>query len=151
MKICNNCGSGNDNSRVICVDCGCSLKSAQENDSHLAEEFFLLEERKEKRRLLWQRIVMVLYPVLAVPLYVVCVVKEPVLWWMLFLLVGFCYLIYYLSVFQPKTLFILEHFMKIDHVEQVEPSDWWYLSNQIAGYLMWGLGIGILCYISIFS
>ena len=50
----------------------------------------------------------------------------------------------YLGVYKPEILFKIQYFFSIRDLDQAEPSDWYLMSSQIGGILIWVLGIGLL-------
>lgn len=147
MKICQHCGSMNSEQKTLCSSCGGQLSGDSTQGKKFMNDFFQKEERKEKRKLLFQKVVLLLYFFITVPIFILCVIREPQLWWLLLLCEALFGGMYYLSVLKPKALFFLEHCMHVDNIESVEPSEWYYISNKIGGYLFLLFGMGMMIYV----
>ena len=150
MKYCHRCGTENENDLLFCQGCGKPLqKNAREKSVKMAQDETNAQERKETRRQkagYWLMGGMyVLYFILGTILIVTGKAQEmdvgtlPVVLLMLFF-PGFGYL----SLYKPEIMFKLQHLLSIRDVDQAEPSDWYIISNQIGGVILWALGIGLL-------
>lgn len=147
MKLCPKCNTENSDSQVLCENCNSPLLTAKSIETQgKAEEFFIHEEKKERRNRFLSVLPFVLYYLLSLPLGIRCFWEErdllPVLLIQLFLP-----LVSYLLRFHAKGLFVLEHMFQIEHPEEVEPSDWYYLCSHISAYIL--LILGIYCLLRI--
>ncbi len=141
MKVCKKCGFENPNANVTCQSCFAVLDQTESKKTSKA--FFEKLEKKEKRKRQFHYVLMILYLLITIPLWVLSIVQGPVpLGAMLLelLLILFCLLSYYLSLFHPDFLFELSHMFSISNLHAVQPSDWYYISTAISGYLFLGIG-----------
>ncbi len=150
MKYCHRCGTENENDQLFCQGCGKPLqKNAREKSMKMAMEETELQQKLEIRR---QKMaywllggMYLLHFILGFLLIVTGKAREmdvgvlPVLLLMT-LFPGFGYL----GVYKPEILFKIQYFFSIRDLDQAEPSDWYLMSSQIGGILIWVLGIGLL-------
>jgi len=149
MKICPYCQSQNPDSAVLCTECMKSIGGiAPEPESYTEDilaKFFKKEERREKRHNFLMYFALVIYYVICVPIYILLIISDgpffPLILITVFLSIG-----YYLCIFKPRFLFMLEHISTIDNIDDVELSDWYFLSCKIGGFLMLAAGLGFAVY-----
>lgn len=152
MKICPYCQSQNPDSAVLCTECMNSIggiKPEPENYSdEIVNKIFEKEERKEKCQSIIQYIALIIYFVVCISAYISLIVHNGPFYPLIFvtLILG---LGYYLCVFKPRFLFMLEHISCIDNIDDVDISDWYFISNKISGFCMLLFGIGYAIYMCI--
>ena len=150
MKYCHRCGTQNEKGQLFCQGCGKPLqKNAREKSMKMAQAETELQKKREIRREKMGPFLLggmyALYLIFGFILIVMGKAQEmdvgvlPVLLVML-LFPGFGYL----GIYKPEILFKIQHLFSIRDVDQAEPSDWYIISNQIGGILLWVLGLGLL-------
>lgn len=151
MKICPYCQSQNPDSAVLCTECMKSIGGIAPEPERYKEDivarFLEKEERREKRHDFLLHFAIIAYYIICVPVYILLIIADgpffPVIFITALLSLG-----YYLCIFKPKFLFMLEHRTTIDNIDDVELSDWYFLSSKICGFLMLGTGLGFAIYTS---
>lgn len=146
MKICPKCSATYKDDVYMCAECMTTLVSSDINSGELSEKFFKQEEQKEKRIDFINRLLIPLYYLIYIPIAAMCVIKEPEIFVVMIILM-FCPLLYYLSVFKPESLFYFEHMLKINNIEDAEPSYWYVFTSKLGGYLTLILGIAMAVYL----
>ena len=148
MKICKDCGYENPNSANACEKCSNILDD--EIIEVTTEDFFKKRERKEKITKQINYLLLIIYYILTILLYFIIAKNEIgaenigfgiLLFFMLFVVFPG---MYYLSVFHPDVIFEFSHIADISNISDVQPSDWFYFTTRLSGYIFLGLGI-FLC------
>ncbi len=154
MKICPFCQSQNPDSAVLCTECMNSIggiKPEPENHSdEILNALLRKEERKEKRQIIIERIALIIYFAVSILAYLFVIINKGAFYPLIFVTLLFG-LMYYLCVFKPRFLFMLEHISCIDNIDDVEISDWYFISNKIGGFCCLLIGIGLAIYTCIKS
>ena len=149
MKICPECSFENPDTESVCQKCYASLSDIYSSDSsEKTEEFFAKIERKEKILKFIHIALIPLYYAICLPLSVMCYLKIKTAG-VLFLIFLFLPLLYYFSIFKPEAIFYLQHMFEIDNIDEVEISDWYYISSRFGGYLILAFGIFAIIRISV--
>lgn len=147
MKICPKCGMNNKDDAKLCMECSASLHCINVKEACNTEEFFACEERKDRRKKRIHLLMIPLYYVIYITFFVLCLLKttESIVLLLIPLLFP---ALYYLSIFHPDAIFRFQHMFDISNLEDVEPSDWYYFSSKLGGYLILVLGlfIAISCF-----
>lgn len=147
MKTCPKCHTDHADSAVHCILCGASLETVDKNINagEYVEEYLNREEQKEKRKRRIPYLALGLFTALYIALSVMYFVQQGMKY---FFAVFFTYLLcavfFLFSAVYPKVLFIIEHFTKIENIDTAEPSEWYYISSKIGGYIILVLGIVFL-------
>ncbi len=147
MKTCSKCNTDNPNNALHCMVCGAKLGAAAEtqNTEAYVDAMFAREERKIR----WERrlhcVALGCFAVLYAVLCVMLVRQQDAE--VLFAAMGIfalCIFGFVLCVFFPKALFFIEHALSVRNIDEVEPSDWYYISSKLAGYAILVIGIVFL-------
>ena len=152
MKICPWCQTQNPDSAVLCVECMNSIggiaPEPKDYSENFINDFFKKEEICDRRHSFFLKLVMLFYCIICIPVYVLIAINNGPFFLVviitLFFLTG-----YYLCVFKAEFLFKLNHFTCIDNIDDVEISDYYFLSNKIGGFLMLVAGICFAVYVCI--
>lgn len=140
MKACPKCGAENSNSAVFCENCQSYIENEKNVETDLINSIAEKEEKKEKFRRGLDWTIGIVYVVLYIALYIKALACGnisgigPLLPVMLAT-------VYFVCVFKPEAIFFLENMLKIDNIEDVKISDWYYISNRIGAYLFLCVGI----------
>lgn len=146
MKICPKCNATYKDDVFMCAECMTTLKNADINSGDISEKFFEKEEKKEKRINFINKLLIPLYYLIYIPLATMCVIKETEIL-IVMIIFAFCPLLYYLSVFKSECLFYFEHMMKINNIEEAEPSYWYVFTTKLGGYISLCFGILMAAYL----
>ncbi len=147
MKKCKDCGYENPNSANACEHC-CSILD-DEISEVTTENFFEKRERKEKRISKINYSLLIIYYIVTLVLFFIIAKNEMrledlgfglLLFFMLFVVFP---VMYYLSVFHPDVIFEFSHMADISNISDVQPSDWFYFTTRLSGYIFLGIGIFI--------
>lgn len=146
MKICYKCGCGNSDSSVICKECSASLTDVSvQKAEEIANEKEAWRERKEKNI---KRIKLMLIPIyyfIFIPVAVLSIINETIMW-LPMLLMAALPLYYYLCIFKADLLFELNYMFNLS-VKNAEPTDHYYFTTQLSGYIILIFGIAFSIYI----
>lgn len=144
MKICERCGFENYGEVPSCGKCGASLMHIKKTeDGDQAEAFFVRQERKEKRQRMINMLLIPLYYLIYIPFYILCIRCEEESFGVLFFPLLFP-ILYYLLNFKAEWLFKIDHMHLIDNLDQVEISDYYYITSKIGAYLLLAAGVFIV-------
>ena len=147
MKKCAHCGCYNQDTRLMCSDCGRTLTGAEKVDEAELEEKLEKLSRYSDPFSFKPRHQIVFYaslPMIAanIVLAVLSLIQPE----MVFISVlGF--IICIITARFPETLWNIEKFFMQFRVSgNIEPSDWWYISREIEIFSSFGIGVLIFLF-----
>lgn len=146
MKICPKCNSTYKDDVFMCAECMTTLVDAEINSGELSEKYFEKIEKKEKRINFINKLLIPLYYLIYIPIATVCVIKETDIL-IVMIIFALCPLLYYLSVFKHDSLFYFEHMLKINNIEDAQPSYWYVFTTKLGGYIALIFGIFMAVYL----
>lgn len=141
MKICGKCGFENPDTYTTCAKCYSMLE--EKSSEITTEAFFKKLDKKDKIKNIIHYVIMAIYLIIVIPFFVLCVKTEDdasLAFFLLFIL-SVCLITYYLSVFHPDAMFKISHISVISNIDDVQPSDWYYMTSTFGGYVCLAIGI----------
>ena len=150
MKICYKCGCGHSDSYVICKECSASLTDVSvQKAEEIANEKESQREHKEKRARLIKLLIIPLYYLIFIPIAILTIKNEAIMWIPMMLMAAMP-IYYYLCIFKADLLFELNYMFNLS-VKNAEPTDHYYFTTQLSGYIILIFGIAFLIYIYFIS
>ncbi len=143
MKKCPKCDALNFDNATLCENCSAYIADVEADSTNVIEAIMLKEEKSERFWKVFHIMLAVLYYVLYIPLFVICFRKSNHTPVGVLLLPATFPLFYYLCVFKAEAMFKLKHIFHVYNVDDIELTDWYYVTSKIAGYIF--LVMGIVC------
>jgi len=130
MKICPKCNSGNDANALQCKDCGCSISKVSANS---LEDYIQQKEKKHRRKMLIQNTILLIVGIF----YIYFLIRGLQVEFSLEILFAGILLPFlaYMGIYRPRAIFVMNHFLTIDNIDDVELSSLYVFCSKVGGYL----------------